>query len=63
MKGLPVGQRSALFNRLIGAAIVLGIPIAKDPVVTVSEEELSLILAERSANELVGKLNLEWGTR
>jgi hypothetical protein len=60
MKGLPAGQRSALFNRLIGAAIVLGIPVQKDPIVTVSEEELELIIAERSANELVGTLNLEW---
>jgi hypothetical protein len=58
--GIPAGQRSALWNRLVGAAIVLGIPVAKDPVVAVTEEELDLILAERRANELTGRMNLEW---
>ncbi len=61
MQGLPVGQRSALFNRLIGAATVLGIPVAKDPIIAVTEEEIDLILAERQANELVSKISLEWG--
>jgi hypothetical protein len=57
---LPNGQRSALWNRLIGAATALGIPVVKDPVVTVTDAELEMILAERQANELVGTLNLEW---
>jgi len=60
MKVLPVGQRSALWNRLIGAATVLGIPVAKDPVVAVTEQEIDMILAERQASELVGKLSLDW---
>src|SRR6266436_4030196 len=42
-QGIPAGQRSALFNRLVGAAIVLGIPVAKDPVVVVTDEEISLL--------------------
>jgi hypothetical protein len=63
MKAVPVGQRSALWNRLIGAATALGIPVSKDPVVTVTDAEIDLILAERAANEFVGKLKLEWGTR
>jgi hypothetical protein len=60
MRDIPAGQRSALWNRLIGAATVLGIPVAKDPIVAVTEEEIDLILAERNANDLVGKLNLDW---
>jgi hypothetical protein len=59
-QGIPAGQRSALWNRLIGCCLALGLPVQKDPVVAVTEEELDLILAERTANDLVGKLNLEW---
>ena len=60
-QGIPAGQRSALFNRLVGAAIVLGIPVAKDPVISVTEEEIDLILAERTANELLGRIDMtEW---
>ena len=60
-KGLPAGQRSALWNRLIGAAIVLGLKVQKDPVVSVTDEEISLLLAEKAANDLTGRMNLEWG--
>ncbi len=60
-QGLPTGQRSALFNRLVGAAIVLGIPVQKDPVVIVTDVELEMILAERQANDLVSKISFEWG--
>jgi hypothetical protein len=59
-QGIPTGQRSALWNRLVGAAIVLGIPVAKDPVVVFTDEEIDLLLAERQASELVGKLSLDW---
>ena len=60
MKGIQVGQRSALWNRLIGAATVLGIPVQKDPVVAVTDSELQMILAERTVNDLLGKLNMDW---
>jgi hypothetical protein len=59
-KGIPVGQRSALWNRLIGCCLVLGIPVQKDPVVSVTEEELEMIIAERTATELVDGMNLDW---
>jgi hypothetical protein len=58
---IPAGQRSALWNRLIGAATVLGIPVRKDPVVVVTEEEIDLLLAERQANDLVSRISMEWG--
>jgi hypothetical protein len=60
MRGIPAGQRSAIFNRLVGAAICLGLKVDKDPVITATPEEIDLILAERAASQLVGKLNLEW---
>jgi hypothetical protein len=58
---IPVGQRSALWNRLIGCCLVLGLPIQKDPVVVVTDEELSLLLAEKAANDLISKMDLSWG--
>ena len=60
---LPVGQRSALWNRLIGAATVLGIPVQKDPIIAVTEEEIDLLLAERKANDLVSRISMEWGAQ
>jgi len=63
MRDIPAGQRSALWNRLIGAATVLGIPVAKDPIIAVTEEEIDLILAERQANDLVSRISMEWGTQ
>jgi len=58
---IPAGQRSALWNRLVGAATVLGIPVQKDPVISVTDEEIDLLLAERQANDLVSKISFEWG--
>jgi hypothetical protein len=60
IKGIPAGKRSALWNRLIGCCLALGIKVQTDPVVTATPEEIDLILAERAANNLVGKLNLDW---
>jgi hypothetical protein len=57
---IPAGQRSALWNRLIGCCLVLGLPVQKNPVVTATPEEIDMILAERQASELVGKLSLDW---
>jgi hypothetical protein len=59
-KSLPAGMRSALFNRLVGAATVLGVAVAKDRVTTVTPEEIDMLLAERTANDLVSKLDLDW---
>jgi len=59
-QGIPTGQRSALWNRLIGCCLVLGLPVQKDPIVTATPEEIDMILAERTANDLVGKLSLDW---
>ena len=62
MRGIPTGQRSALWNRLVGAAIVVGVPVVKDPIIVATDDEISQILAERQANELVSRISMEWGT-
>jgi len=59
-QAIPVGQRAAIWNRLVGACLVLGVRVQKDPIVTVTDDELDFILAERQANELVSTLNFDW---
>jgi hypothetical protein len=61
MQDLPTGQRSALWNRLVGAAICLGVAVVKDPIVVATDDEISQILAERRANDLVSRISMEWG--
>jgi hypothetical protein len=62
-QAIPLGQRAAIWNRLVGAALCLGLVVQKDPVVTVTDDELDFILAERNATELVSRISMEWGTQ
>jgi len=52
MKAIPVSQRSAIWNRLVGCAMCLGVPVQRDPVVSVTDEEIDLLLAERKQPSL-----------
>jgi hypothetical protein len=57
-QGIPVGQRRAVWNRIVGAAIALGIKSQRDKVVAVTDQEAALLLAEIAAHRFLEKVEM-----
>lgn len=55
-RGIPVGQRRAVWNRIVGAAIALGIKSQRDQTVEITDEEAALLLAEIAAHRFLEKV-------